>query len=195
MRLFIAVSVQAAEESLCNLLRELRSTGADFKWVRPEQFHLTLQFLGNLEPGVVEAVGAAMREAAEDRPAFGLRLSGLGAFPDWKRPRVIWIGADEGGPALSEITQALGAALRGKNVPLPEEGREFTPHLTLGRMRGPSGLGRLKAQVERLAERDLGIPKLTVERLLLIESRLSAPGPSYTVLREARLRAGSVPDM
>lgn len=186
-RLFIAVSVDAAREGLAKILRELRSTGADFKWVRPEHLHLTLRFLGEREEPVAEALEAAMREAAAGRAPFALKLSGLGAFPDWRRPRVAWIGVGEGAGELSRMAADLGAALRARGISLPEEEREFVPHLTLGRMRGPSGLGRLKTEVERLAARDLGLPAVPIDRLLLIESRLFSAGPSYAVLRAVPL--------
>lgn len=148
------------------------------RWASPEQWHLTLQFLGPV--GELAPVVDGLRAAAR-RPAFRFRLGGGGAFPSVRRGRVIWIGAVEGGDGLVGLAGAVTSTL----VPLgydAEPGR-FRPHLTVARLRVPADVS---PAVEAIGSAAVG-PAWTVEEVVLYESRLSPRGATYTVLARVPL--------
>jgi 2'-5' RNA ligase len=134
MRLFIALSLpDKVRRELARIQSGLQ--GAPLRWADPAGMHLTLQFLGETPEGRVAALLTAL--AALPAAPFTLRLEGLGAFPDLRRPRVIWVGLGGELAALSRLQAAVLAA----TAPLgfaPEE-RRFHPHLTLGRVRQQAG--------------------------------------------------------
>lgn len=158
----------------------VEAAGRGLRWAPPDQWHLTLQFLGPLPrlAPVVEGLGQATR----DRAAFPFRFGGAGAFPTPRRARVVWIGAAEGRDDIVALAQAVAAGL-GPAGHEPE-GRPFRPHLTLARLRVPGDVGPVLAAIG-------GAPvgeAFTVGEVVLYESRLSAGGPAYSVLERFPLR-------
>jgi len=145
-------------------------------WVRPENLHLTLKFLGPVdEPRLVD-VRAALAGAAALAAPFELAVAGLGAFPTPARPRVVWAGVDRGGAALAALAGAVEDALAPLGV--PREARAFSAHVTLGRVRQPRGDPALAAALAAAAGRGFGV--LRVARLSLMRSDLSPNGARYT---------------
>jgi RNA 2',3'-cyclic 3'-phosphodiesterase len=143
------------------------------RWANPEQWHLTLQFLGpvvELTP-VVEAL-----RSLRGRGRFCVRLGGGGAFPSVRRGRVVWLGTAVGREAVGSLAEAVTSTL----APLgyEAEGRRFHPHLTLARLRAP---GDVTAAVAALGDSAVG-EAFTVEEFVLYQSRLSPRGSSYTAL-------------
>ena len=183
MRLFIGVPVDGLRPRLEALLLDLRSSGADLRWTRPENLHLTLSFLGEVRDDAVSAVERALAAAARGRPPFSLTLAGLGVFPSVDRPRTVWLGVSEGAETIGKLAAALRGALASGGLAPAEGDREFAAHLTLGRLRSPAGFdalsNRLGAAGEPLA--------LEVRRILLYRSLPSSEGSSYSVLREEPL--------
>ncbi|MDP2992429.1 MAG: RNA 2',3'-cyclic phosphodiesterase, partial [Deltaproteobacteria bacterium] len=93
IRSFLAVDLpMALRESMLSATMGLRTTAADVKWVRPEGIHLTLKFFGNIEEGQVEPIVNAVSGVTTGQKPLALKAEGIGAFPDLRRPRVIWIG-------------------------------------------------------------------------------------------------------
>jgi 2'-5' RNA ligase len=174
-RLFIAVPVaDVVRRAMARLIADLRLAGADYKWVEPENLHLTLRFFGATPLERIAEIESLMRRAAQ-RPRFEVSFGTLGAFDSWDDPKVLWLGVDKGEAELAALAEDLGAA---------EEGRRFSAHLTIGRSRGRRGLERLKA-----AALHAGLPELRqiVDKVVLFESRLTPKGPTYWALREAGL--------
>jgi RNA 2',3'-cyclic 3'-phosphodiesterase len=190
MRLFLAVfppgEVQRAAHGL---IEALRRPGDGVSWVKCENLHYTMRFLGEVgEDGARRAVEAAT-EAASAAKAFAAALGGLGAFPDARRARVIWVGMSEGAEPLVALACDLERALDRRGF--APEGRRFTAHLTLGRVRevrsGPAAAADWTA---RLAAVDAVAPPpvpFTVDRISVIESRLDPRGSIYKVRAEALL--------
>lgn len=179
MRLFIAVPIpEDLKERVAGILGPLRKSGADYKWVEPKNLHLTLAFLGETPETRVPEIEAAMGGAVEGRAGFDLAFTELGAFDSWARPRVIWIGVGPGAGPLEEIASTLLSDLRKSGLLTEKEkDRPFSAHLTLGRMRSPRSLERLKDALKRLPRLE-GLV-FRAERLILYESKLSPRGPSY----------------
>lgn len=184
IRAFIAVDLPPSlKEALGGLQDALKGAGAKARWVRPEGVHLTLKFLGYIQPDKVPAVRSAMEEAVRGTEAFEARVAGVGAFPNARRPRVIWVGLEEPTGALLSVQKRLESAL----VPLgfePEK-RPFKAHLTLARIKQP---GRSAGVAEALeAQKGVDLGKISVEKLVLYKSTLKPTGAVYTPLEEVAL--------
>lgn len=154
----------------------------NLRWVRPENMHLTLLFVGDVTRQQGEALLSAMDEAvASAGPAFELTFAGLGAFPRLEQASVLWAGVVAGEAPL----QRLHAQVREltERAACPCDTRDYTPHLTLGRARDRRGL-RLKLAQE-LIDRELG--SMPVTRVALMRSELTPGGPEYTTMGTMRL--------
>ena len=159
-------------EAVGEAVARARTSQLGPRWAAPEQWHLTLQFLGPVRE--LAPVAEALKSLGR-LPAFALRLGGGGAFPSARRGRVVWIGAVEGDAEVRGLAGAVSAAL----APLGYEAdRRFRSHLTVARMRDP---GDVSAAVAALGEGPVG-PAFAVEEVVLYESRLSPKGASYTAL-------------
>ena len=185
MRAFIAVEIsEEARGAVARLQSELQSVGADVKWVEPENLHQTLKFLGEVEESRVPDLAAALN-ASLRTPPFSFTLEGTGAFPRPEHPRILWVGVQEGKDPLIGLARAVEAACSGCGFP-PEE-RPFSPHLTIGRVRSPKGLGRL---AEKLHGTQFQSGKSEVGEVALFQSVLRPGGPFYPVVRKIPLKPG-----
>lgn len=179
-RAFIAIELPpAAHAELARVIAQLR-TGHErsVKWVDPEIIHLTLKFLGNTPNEKASAITEAVRQAARTVAPFSLEMTGLGAFPNAGAPRVIWAGVGGDLATLRTLQKQIDQAL----IPLgfAPEARDFSPHLTLGRVRDgvpPRDRADLRKRLGSigLPER-MGIP---VTHVCLMKSTLTPKGPLY----------------
>ncbi|KUK11714.1 MAG: 2',5' RNA ligase [Moorella sp. 60_41] len=184
MRLFVAITLSEEVNSrLASLQDELRTCGADVKWVERENLHLTLKFLGDLEPAEALEMAARIRQDTEGYGELVLHLKGIGVFPGWSRPRVIWVGL-EPNPALTELHRRVEGAL----LPLGFVSEPFTPHLTLGRLRSMTNWPRLEQRLRFRREENWGEER--VKEIVLMQSRLTPRGPRYEVLETFTLTSG-----
>ena len=184
MRTFIAIEIPSEVKSaLAALQDDLRRAGADVSWTRPENIHLTLRFLGEVDErrvGEVEKVCAA--SAAEFRP-FTLSLNDTGVFPNARQPRVLWAGLAGEIEKAVEMRKRLddGLALIG----FEREGKDFNPHLTIGRVKSNRKTRELLALAD--ARR---VPALSfvVTEIVLMKSELHPAGARYTPMAKASLQ-------
>jgi 2'-5' RNA ligase len=184
VRGFVAVLLPDGVRSrLAATAAELRARAPGLAWVRAENLHLTLRFLGALEPAALERVREAVQAAATAMDPFTVALGGLGGFPSTRAPRVVWAGVVTGGEGLSALHAALEAALVARGI--PGEGRAFHAHVTLARARDPRGAGGLG---EALGPGS-GFGEVRVTALHLMRSELDPRGARYSVLTEAPLAA------
>ena len=137
IRVFIAVSFN---QKLTGELRELqdqfKQLSLNASWVKPENIHLTLKFLGDVETNRVSKIFDPINKTALAFSSFNLRLSNLGVFPNWNRPQVFWIGWDDKEEILKNLKKRLELEL--SDVGFPRDMKPFSPHLTLARLRSPS---------------------------------------------------------
>ena len=138
---------------------------------RPEG-HLTLKFLGDLEPERVPALSEAVRPAVRAIAPFEFVVEGVGAFPSTERPRVVWAGVSEGRDQLVYLADQVEAACAGAGI--LRDLREFAPHVTLLRARGPRGAGRAHGLLEKYKGRRFGAA--TAREVVLFESELRPEG-------------------
>jgi 2'-5' RNA ligase len=157
----------------------------DLRFVRPENIHLTLRFLGDVDPSAVDGIADAMTEAAADTPPLSLTAKGIGAFPTVRKARVVWAGLAGATAELISFQGRVAEALELRGF--PRERRRFTAHLTLARVRERQTVDpeRLVAAMESLNA--LASPPFSAGELTLFQSELRPGGAVYTPLRRAPL--------
>ena len=178
MRLFIAIEVPSdVRDALAAVVKELQKTAPKAKWVRPENLHVTLKFLGSTAEEKRNHIEDTLRAIRSPQPV-SLKFRGLGFFPNQKRPRVLWAGM-ESSANLRALAEDIDRSMHGLGFPLEE--RRFTPHLTLARF-DPGGLPpNLASAVKQHTSRGFGWH--TAREFHLIESRLKPTGAEYTTLQ------------
>jgi RNA 2',3'-cyclic 3'-phosphodiesterase len=185
MRLFLAVEF---ESGLRRALREatapLRALVPDAGWVAEDRLHLTLKFLGEQPETLVAPLSAAVTEIAARHWPVPMELRGVGAYPNLRRPRVIWLGIAPT-PKLELLQHDVeeGCAALGLEV----EGKPFRPHLTIGRLRGTENRDAVR-ELARVARGVRFRADTTLSAIELVHSTLTPAGPRYARLAEAPLR-------
>jgi RNA 2',3'-cyclic 3'-phosphodiesterase len=183
VRLFVALEIPSTVRerfaTLINQLRALESKSSAKKprWVRPENLHVTLKFIGHIDPALLDPIRATLAKVCSDGPV-DLRFRGLGFFPNAKRPRVLWAGT-AASPNLSSLARDIDSSLA--KLGIPAEERAFTPHLTLARCEPSAISAAMAGVVERDSACDFG--GLRTTQFHLVESKLKASGAEYTTLQ------------
>lgn len=185
IRSFIAIELPAdVKNALGELLERLKTYEPDVPWVKKENIHLTIRFLGNIHEQKIKQVKKIMEKATEGVPSFLLKPGCLGAFPNSRRPRVIWVGLGENA-SLEKLHVNLEGGLR--TLGFEKEERKFKPHLTLGRIK-KSIHGKQLA--EAIAEySNFSTPSFLVQDIVLFKSELHPKGARYTVLERVSLKS------
>ena len=182
MRLFVALEISAAvRAAIESLIRELKPLDHSWKWVRAENLHVTLKFLGEVAPGKLPEGIEALRHAPTAGPV-ALKFRGLGFFPKERRPSVLWVGMDA---PQSLIGLAAGVEATLINAGFPREEREFTPHLTLARNKQGTLSAELRDAIRKHSTREFGT--MDASTFHLIESKIKSTGPEYTTLESIPL--------
>ena len=177
MRLFVALEIPSTvRENLATLLISMRAIAKEPRWVRAENLHVTLKFLGEVAESKINAVRSALGEIRSDKPV-SLEFCGLGFFPNEKHPRVLWAGM-EAQPNLKTLAGDIERAL--EKLGVPREKREFSPHLTLARFERPRLPEALRKLIDDNEQRGFG--SLRTNEFHLIQSRLKPAGAEYTTV-------------
>ena len=189
LRLFIAITVPGAiRAELARAQSELREAVGDARitWTKPEQFHLTLKFLGKVDVSSLEALGDALKEACQGFGPLSMRAEGVGCFPDFRRPRVLWVGLQDAGQRLVGLQGAIRDATQKFTAEAGE--KSFSGHVTLGRIKA------ISAHQREILSRELARASAVVwgewmaTSVELIRSELSEQGAQYTRLLEVALK-------
>jgi RNA 2',3'-cyclic 3'-phosphodiesterase len=158
------------------------------RWVAAENIHLTLKFLGDVSTDQLTPITGLLAEVAASYPGLDLTIGGSGAFPNARRPRVVWVGC-EGSPVLGRLQKAVDQAM--DRLGYPREERPFSPHLTLGRVNENARGDELAQLVRALGETHVGeLGRVKVETFHLFKSELHPGGAVYTRLNTFRLGGG-----
>jgi 2'-5' RNA ligase len=177
MRLFVAIEIpEHVRSALGELMKSLRDTCRDARWVRIAGLHVTLKFIGESPPERVAKLKSALATIAPRAP-IAMNFSGLGFFPNARRPRVLWAGV-EAGPDLAALANAVENALSPAGI--SQEDRKFTPHLTLARFKESAGVDALQVAIEKAGPLDFG--SATATEFHLYQSVLKPGGAEYTRL-------------
>jgi 2'-5' RNA ligase len=188
LRAFIAIELPAPVRQAVAAVQEcLKSEGVRLRWVRPENIHLTLKFLGQTPVDAVDALSCTLDAAAQATAPFELAIQGLGAFPGIRRPKVVWTGVGGDLAALQQLHRKIDSSVAAVDRRrFPEDNRPFKAHLTLGRVKGRIDSRPLSEAVQKCrGPRDSG---LRVAQFGLIKSVLTPQGPRYTTLERFALR-------
>lgn len=177
MRLFYCLELPpTVRAELDRIAQPLRKTEARVTWVRPENFHITVKFLGEVEPSAVDALKALGAQAAEKFPKSEIVFDTVGAFPTPHRPRVLWIGSHQAPQAIFDLQAHLERELAKMGF---EVERHFAPHVTIGRVKDEHTVrvGHLAHMISQIAPFAC---QAQITNLTLMESQLSPGGALYT---------------
>jgi RNA 2',3'-cyclic 3'-phosphodiesterase len=174
LRLFVAVDIpDGVRRRLAGAVKPLQESLPGARWVIPENWHLTLKFLGSVYPRLREWVGERVAEAAEHAESFETRLTELGVFPSPRRARVLWAGLQDPDGRLVALASALDRLLERE---FRTEKRPFTPHLTVARFREQVPID------EGLLSLDVASEPFPIDALTLYRSYLQRPAARYEPL-------------
>lgn len=186
IRTFIAVELGSSVTSrAAQLINRLQVSDVKATWVKPQNMHLTLKFLGDVPDHEIPEICKLVQQAVSDIPSFELVFRGCGAFPTIENPRTVWLGVDEGGEEIGLVHEAIDIAL--KKLRFPRETRRFQPHLTLGRIRdsGP-GVAELSRLIAENADFDGDLS--IVDEVVTFASFLERNGPQHDAMGRAELQ-------
>ena len=186
VRTFISIDPgKAIRDRMVALQTTLARSVAEVRWVEPENLHVTLLFLGEVDLLEVAALCQSVAESLRSQPGFTMSIERLGCFPNARRPRILWAGVGEGVQEVVAVHDAIEAALMQLGCYRREE-RAFTPHITLGRVKSEGSGDKLAAVLARHAGWNGG--STPVRAIHVMSSELTSQGPAYTILSRARLQ-------
>jgi 2'-5' RNA ligase len=188
IRSFIAIELPSDIRSkLDELQKELKQNKLQqIKWTNPSGIHLTLKFLGNIDAGDIDKITGAIRESCRGYKKFTLELAELGVFPNYKRPRVIWLGVGGQMDILLKLQRQIDDKL--ELIGFPREKRPFSPHITLGRVRDSITSNEQEQyggviQNKKYDERHI----ISVSSVNLMRSQLQPTGAIYSEISSIKL--------
>ncbi len=185
LRTFIGLDVgKEIRRRLVALQEILARAGSEVKWVEADNLHVTLLFLGEVDNREVVDVCQVAAESIQPQPAFTMSIETAGCFPNPRRPRVLWVGVGEGVQEVCALHDALEGPLLELGCYRREE-RQYTPHVTLGRVKSDRPADKLAVALAKQAKWKGGT--VPVREVLVLSSELTPKGPIYTVLSRAKL--------
>jgi 2'-5' RNA ligase len=184
IRTFIALELPPAVTLLLHKVQqELKRLKIRARWVRPENIHLTLKFLGDINPDHIDKIGAAMAGAAIEFPPVTLTVREIGVFPGIKRPRVIWMGLGGDIRSLLALQGRLEQELA--EAEFPKDKRSFKAHLTLGRIKQSVNPAVISQMISEYAT--LSSDEFVCNQVILYKSDLKPSGAVYSKLKQTNL--------
>lgn len=181
IRSFIAIELPQSVIGLLKTIQAgMKAEALKAKWVQPGNIHLTLKFLGNIDPADTEKIAAAMSNAVRDQNPFSLVAKGVGVFPGSRRPRVLWVGLNDRSGSLRTLQTTLDANLA--DIGFPKEKRPFKGHLTLGRIKRAPGPKDVAEMLQKYA--DFVSDEFEIHQITLFKSDLQPTGAVYSKLQE-----------
>ncbi|MEO0275895.1 MAG: RNA 2',3'-cyclic phosphodiesterase [candidate division WOR-3 bacterium] len=179
MRTFIAIDIpDELKEKIYNAFNREREKIKGVKWVEKENLHITLKFLGEIKEEKVKEVEKILDELSNKFKSFEIKLGELGGFPEFKNPRVLWIGVSPY-EKMEEIFNFIEERIESINI--EKEERKFHPHITIARIKERKGVSFEKKKFDY---------KFKVDRIVLFKSDLRPEGPIYTQIKEVKLKDG-----
>jgi 2'-5' RNA ligase len=182
LRLFIAFELpDEVRAAIAEYVHPLRNLPGRVSWVKPDNIHLTLKFLGDTPEKKIDGISGVLREAARDVQPILAKISGSGVFPNERRPRVLWIGIEESTGALQKLATTIDHRMH--DFGFKKEDRSFSPHLTIGRVRE----GNVDKIVSAMRERPFTAHEVEWNEITLMQSELLPGGSVYTPLCKIKL--------
>ncbi|MBU1091078.1 MAG: RNA 2',3'-cyclic phosphodiesterase [Candidatus Omnitrophica bacterium] len=187
MRTFIAIELpKEIKDELTKLQDQLKLSNADVKWVAPENIHLTIKFLGEINEEKLCRISEVIENCAKDKSPYLIRINSLGVFPNMNSPRVIWVGLDKGNQETEELAKSIEENL--EKLGIPKEKRPFSSHITIARVRSMKNREQLIEALKKLENVFVGNNlEWNVKKVILFKSTLTPKGPTYEALKETIL--------
>ncbi len=185
IRTFIAVPVaERIRNNLARVVQRLAAAGTGYNWVEAENFHVTLNFVGDVPSREVATLCREIKQVAETHAAFDLVLQGVGGFPNTDYPKTLWVGVEQGSEALTTLYRDLAPVV--ERWATRRDRQSYTPHLTLGRLQRNGRTNPvLSEEIHRLRSHDAG--NCHVDRVIVFSSFLEKSGPTYTPMATIKL--------
>jgi len=184
IRSFIALDLpEDLKKGLQNLQDKARKHTDCVRWVRPDNIHMTLKFLGAIEESQVEPIAQILENMTSGITPFKLQVKGFGAFPNARNPKVIWVGMEDNQQRLVLFQEKLEGTLAA--IGFAPEKRAYSPHLTLGRVKESRGKRDIEQLIEKYKNEDLGY--FTADTIVFYRSDLHPSGPVYSFLKTIQL--------
>lgn len=185
LRTFIALDVgRSVRDHAVLLQRQLTKIHPDVNWVAPDNLHITLLFLGELSDTEIHTVCRSTARASKKRAPFPISIAEVGAFPNLRRPKILWVGVQEGAERVRELFTDIETLLFEQGLYRKEE-RQYHPHMTLGRIRHEQAGQALAPELQKLGDWKAGDSEIT--RVTIYASELRREGPEYSVIGHADL--------
>lgn len=185
LRTFLALELKPdVQQAIGRIQNRLGNTGADVKWVKPHNIHLTIKFLGDTPTSKLQGITDIIKDVVQPFPCFDITLTHLGAFPKIERPQVLWLGLEKGKDETIRLAETLEETFQ--RIGFAKEKRGFSPHVTIGRLRSSVNQSLLAKTM-----RDFHFPSIipqSIERLAFFKSTLTPQGPIYQIIQEFILR-------
>ncbi len=186
LRAFIALELpEHIQAALHEIQVQLKAYGLKVTWTRPENIHLTLKFLGDIQKSMVAPISDIIEHAAKQCPCMTLRSQALGFFPGVKHPRVLWTGVAGQTDLLEKLQRNIDAELARHGF--PKDTKSFIGHLTLGRMKSGGNPEIFIGIMQRFQH--MTTDDFIVDRLHLYQSKLMPSGPIYTKIFSVSLQS------
>ena len=186
MRLFLAINLPAdVRRDIVAATTPLRDCAPELGWVDETRLHLTLKFLDDQPPATADAVRAATAQIAGRHREITMHLGGIGAFPNFRRSRIVWMGVEQD-PRLELLHNDIEVVCEALGFDV--DGRPFRPHLTLARVKQPLAEERVRALSNAARDVDFGAD-VVVQSLDLMQSELAPSGSKYSTIASAPLRS------
>ena len=189
IRSFLAIEImQAILENISKIQDELKKELSLVKWLKPEDMHLTLLFLGNISLMDVDKINNVLLAPSLSTKPFYIKLKSIGIFPNSLRPRVLWIGVEDRHKNMESLYDDILRPL--EKIGFKGEDRKFHPHLTLGRFKSIKGNKILNSYLEKYKNFEFG--EELVDKIVLFKSDLRPDGSVYTKLKEISIGGDNV---
>ena len=184
IRAFIAIEIPTEiQNKIGELQNSLKGIGGRISWTKPGNIHLTLKFLGDTDEKIIDEIATELQQAVQKIEGFNISVQGTGVFPNFKRPRVVWVAAKSDGDQLEKLAAQIEDCM--KNFGYEKENRRFSAHLTLGRVKDTKGIEPIMEKLRSYEEFVAG--NFSVKEFYLIKSELHPAGSIYTPLKKIDL--------
>ncbi len=183
IRIFIGIDLPSyVKEKILKIQRHLASTSNKIKWVQKNNLHITLKFLGYIEPNTIELISNKLKKTISKKSNFKITLSKIGAFPKINYPKIIWVGIENEIEKMQNLFKDIDKSLY--QLGFNKEKRKFHSHITIGRVKN---LQKKSELVELLTKVEYPQQVVNIENVILYKSVLNTKGPIYTKLNKYKL--------
>ncbi len=185
VRTFIAVEIgEEVRARISEFQEKLKREPGRVSWSKPENIHLTLKFLGEVEETEIPQIVEAVQRAIAGTASFDVKVESSGGFPSLRRPRVLWVGCRDQGGRLCQLAERIETELA--KIGYPREKRKFSPHLTIGRPKSPF----VEKISQRMEQTEFVGGTMPVREVVVMKSQLHPKGAIYTPLARVALEEG-----